>query len=494
MPINVPFLQYLRLGELGSHGAGFAHFALPANAWPMVLLPYLYGPIYAFGSDYPAGVVRAAWGLIGGYAGGGVVILAVARLVGGGGRDGGLRWFLAGWIALCLAKTGDLPVATGLMNLVPAMPVIAFFRYAEPSWELALILLAAGAIDRWQRLGAYSWRVLPAAAASALLLAAALWRAWPTMEVLGRLAGWQPFAIGALAWCVLLLVVLMALLAARPTRWRVALAVGLAGLDAVAMFALPLGSATRGVAVDRTPLDFLRAHLGLQRFYSMGAIPPNYGALEGLAQINHDMLPVPGNWIRYVAGRLDPLADPITFSGGFGGRPPGSDPRAMLLHHLDAYQALGVRYIVTLRGPDSLAADRGTARLGQPGVPLQLAPGATLRGRISAGFAQGRPIDGLAVDIGTYFGKADGMLSATLCTPSACARGQAEAGRGRRQRAARHRPLTAAGDCTRGCAALHAAPCGRHRPRGHLAAAGQRRPPRCAGGARRLWAGPGADL
>ncbi len=224
-------------------------------------------------------------------------------------------------------------------------------------------------------------------------------------------------------WAVLLAVLLPLLLAGPARSWRRAAVVALVGLDAVGMFALPLASASRGVTLDRAPLDFLRAHLGLQRFYSMTALPPNYGAMFGLATINDDMLPVPRLWADHIRAALDPQAVPVTFSGGNAGRPPGSDARAMLFRHLDAYRALGVRYVVTPRGADSLDGALASGRFDVQGAAWGLAPGGTLSGRLPAGFAQGHAIDGMSVAVGTYLGRADGRLSATLCTASACAHG-----------------------------------------------------------------------
>lgn len=424
-PITWPFLHYLALSDLGLHESGFGHAALVSSAFPMFLTPYVYGPIGALGYA-PDGPTWLAWGNIGGYLGAAATILALLGVLGARGRGGVLRWVLAAWVAACLAKTAALPGVTDLLNLLPMMSRTALFRYAEPGWCLAAIVLAAMAVDDWRRIGPRTWPVALAWALAMALLGAALWLAWPTMNALrpNRHYGW--FALCVVGWFAAVVTVLAAVFASRATPRRLALVVLVAGLDAVAMFALPLLSSTRGARIDRAPIDFLRAHLGLQRFYSLGAIPPNYGALFGLASINDDMLPVPGNWADHIRGSLDPGAIPATFTGAPGARSAGPDARAMLLARLDSYRALGVRYVIALRGPDSLNADAATGRLDLGAVPDGLPPGQGRSGELVGDFARGQSIAGVGVDIGTYGGASDGALRAELCTASACASGRAE--------------------------------------------------------------------
>ena len=430
-PIVWPFALYLRDADTGQHAAGFAHVALPGNGFPLFLLPYLFGPIDGFAASGPNAVTSAAWGLIGGYVGASAAVLGIVGLLGGllGSRPrfGALRWILAAWIAVCLAKTANLPGATWAVNLLPLMPRVAFFRLAEPSWQLGSIVLAALAIDDWQRAGVARWRAALGGALGLALIGGALWLAWPTLLVLWPRPGFPPFAIFAVEWALLIVVLLPLLLAGPALRWRRAAMLGLVGLDAVAMFALPLASSSRGARLDHAPIDFLRAHLGLDRFYSLAAaIPPNYGALFGLAQINDDMVPVPAAWADHIRAALDPLATPITFVGNIPARPPGPDARAMLFRHLDAYRAVGVRYVVTQRGPESLDSGIASARPDALGTPLALASGAAIGGRLPPGFAQDGRIAGVSVTIGTYAGRSDGALSVRLCTPSACADGSAK--------------------------------------------------------------------
>lgn len=431
IPVVLPFAEFLPLADVGFHVGVFAHAALPRAAFAMILLPYVYGPIFAFGGQWPDGPSAVAWGTIGGYVGAAAAALALAALLRRRGRESGLRWLLALWIAACLAKTANVPGLTAAVNVIPMVPLVAFFRYAEPTWQLAAAILAAFAIDDWLRLGAARGRtavamLLGLLLLGLLLLGLAVWIAAPLVRELWHLPGYRRFPTASVAWATLVLLGLPVLMSGPARRWRQATVLLLVGLDAVAMFAVPLGSSTRGATVDAAPIAFLRSHLGLQRFYALAAIPPNYGALFGIAHINDNMLPVPRAWARHITQVLDPLADPISFTGTSGGRGPGSTPQDMVLQRLDAYRALAVRYVVTARGDDSFSKELATGRMGPGGVPVRLPAGAGQSGELPARFAKGRIIDGLGVAIGTYGGRADGALVAELCGHAGCARGRAE--------------------------------------------------------------------
>ena len=59
----------------------------------------------------------------------------------------GLKILLLAWILVAFAKTFGVRPVMELMNPIPLMRQTAFFRYAPPSWELALIILAAFGLD-----------------------------------------------------------------------------------------------------------------------------------------------------------------------------------------------------------------------------------------------------------------------------------------------------------------------------------------------------------
>ena len=60
----------------------------------------------------------------------------------------GLRAVLAIWILLVFARMyGQIPLLGHALGWLPGMQHVAFFRYATPALELALVILAALGID-----------------------------------------------------------------------------------------------------------------------------------------------------------------------------------------------------------------------------------------------------------------------------------------------------------------------------------------------------------
>ena len=85
----------------------------------------------------------------------------------------------------------------------------------------------------------------------------------------------------------------------------------LVAIDAAVLFVVPQLSTDRMAAVDNAPVEFLRSHLGLQRFYTFGTIAPNYGSYFGIASINQNDLPVPQLWSDYIPAHLDANTDSL---------------------------------------------------------------------------------------------------------------------------------------------------------------------------------------
>jgi hypothetical protein len=124
-----------------------------------------------------------------------------------------------------------------------------------------------------------------------------------------------------------------------------------AALDAVAMFTLPQLSAPRSVTVDAGPAQFLAAHLGSDRFFSMWVYHADYGSYFGLASLDSDDLPVPDQWADYVRANLAPDADPTIFDGRRVEKG-GPDAAADLQRHLAAYEQAGVRFVLSQTGTE----------------------------------------------------------------------------------------------------------------------------------------------
>jgi hypothetical protein len=97
------------------------------------------------------------------------------------------------------------------------------------------------------------------------------------------------------------------------------------------------------------PVRFLQDHIGLQRYYSIGPMGPNYSSYFGVGSINHNYLPLADNWAEYVLHHLDPGVIVNIFDGT---TPEVNGRRAALSERLAQYEALGVKYVIAIRGTD----------------------------------------------------------------------------------------------------------------------------------------------
>ena len=132
------------------------------------------------------------------------------------------------------------------------------------------------------------------------------------------------------------------------------------------LFAAPLLSAPRPAKTDMALVQYLQRYLGLARFTTLGPIQPNFGSLYGLAEINANDLPVPKAFTRYELSSLDGNTDPLVFTGTVKADAKGPGPAQELARHLAAYEAAGVRFVLT---PAS-----GTDVFGSPWPPAGLSP------------------------------------------------------------------------------------------------------------------------
>ena len=340
-PLLVASLDYVADASLGAHAgnlAGATH--LPVAALPQLVLPYVHGPIFAFGDAELA--LTGIWGHVGGFLTTSLLLLALVGAT--SRRRRGLRAVLLAWITLALARIYGEPRLLGdPLRLVPGMSHIAFYRYASAAVELAVVILAAIGIDELAR-GAVS-RVRLAGMTGVTLAvvagAAAGARSLPHHHYLAL----------ALAWGA---AVAVAVAVVRPV-WLVTLIVA---LDGLVLFGLPQASAPRKVELDKAPVSFLSRHLGTSRFFTLGPLQPNYGSYYGIASLNVNDVPVPQAFATYVHARLDAVVDPMVFVGNGGGRRSAAPtPVQELVRNLPAYRAAGVAYVLAPSG-DALPRSR----------------------------------------------------------------------------------------------------------------------------------------
>jgi hypothetical protein len=360
-PLLLAMVEYFNHADLSLHGTDFfSHVHVPAQAWSQLLLPYVFGPILGF-TD-PKFVVYAAWVNVGGFLSTSLLLLALAGLFSSGRK--GLRGLLLAWIVVMIGRIYGVPVLTDLVNLVPGLSRVAVFRYCTASVELAVIVLAALGLDDLVGRSRSNRRVAWLALGALAVVAVAAINARSLADQLGSAFSKRPYYAGAVAWGVLVLVLLVAALLWRDRRWRAPLAALIVVVDSVLLFALPSLSAPRRVQVDLAPVTYLEQHLGTSRFFTLGPLAPNYGSYFGLASLNINDVPIPSAFAKYVTARLDHVVNPIGFVGNYGGGRPlyAPSPEQELLDNLDGYREAGVAYVLTPAG-QALPQSPGTFTL-----------------------------------------------------------------------------------------------------------------------------------
>jgi hypothetical protein len=187
-------------------------------------------------------------------------------------------------------------------------------------------------------------------------------------------------------------------------------------VDAAVLFAVPELSGVHSGQVDRPAVHYLRTHLGLSRFYTLGPIQPNYGAYFQIASINHNYLPVSQNWVDYVQSALFPFmnrTNGVVFLAYFGTQ----YGVAALYQHIDNYEKVGVRYLIADSGQSLVPS--ATIPAGKDGnTPLPLLPGqsAEVAFAAPAEWKSKKLIDGVGVFQGNYGNTANGNLAIQVCS------------------------------------------------------------------------------
>lgn len=359
-PFEAAFLAYLPHAQVGGHAGGFSTVSLHPMGLAQLILPYGFGPILAFHSVHGPDALTYQWGAVGGYLG---VMLVFTGLLGVmGARRAPLRWALVAWTALCLLRSyGFAPVVHALAPL-PGFHQIAFFRYDNPSWTLAVIVLGGFGVDDLVRGRLGRRGVVLALGAAAACTAWAAVEAWHVMsDVAGAGSPHRYVTASILGAGVLLVLAGGAALAGAPARRpdegdsgsprRFGAAAGTVlacamGAEAAVLLGVTQLSAPTTVSSTTGAVAWLARHLGTARFATLGPIQPNYGSSFGIAEVDTQDLPVPIAWNRYISSHLDPNAPPFSFTGGARENVGGPTPAQELASHLAGYEAVGVRYVV----------------------------------------------------------------------------------------------------------------------------------------------------
>jgi hypothetical protein len=337
-PILVAFVDYLPVGNLGGNGGLFGKVSLLPPAFSQVVLPYVYGPINAFSNSDKTGALNVIWGNVGGYIGTPLLILGAIGTY--GRRHRALRVALVLWLLVSLGRTFGITVFQSMINAVPGMRDVAFYRYSAATWVLAAVVLACLGFNEILTRQVPRWWIAASTAVSLLVVALCTLGAQGLLGKLAGAANYRPWEFASVGWAVAAIATIC--LAALFLRGRVRGLIigGVVIVDAIGMFVVPQLSAPTGTAYDAAPVQFLAQHLGTSRFYTIGPIQPNYGSYFGLPQLNSNDVPEPKLYDADVKARLG-------LTPGLAPQPKASVLAAVFLRHLAAYEGSGVKYLVT---------------------------------------------------------------------------------------------------------------------------------------------------
>ena len=339
LPIMVPFLDFLKQANVGSHVAGLdgvGHIA--GTAYPMLIDPYIFSTLFSNTS------VVNAWGGIGGYFTASVAALALVGLIGSRLRP--LRIYLGAWVLLGMMLLDNFWNVRGLWNVLPRMSTIAVSRYIFPSLELAVIVLAAfGLADLATSKVARS--ALPAAIAIVLGLLALALRAGAKYNhgvvVTGK-SRTILMGLHAIPFIALGLLLVFALLTRfRITPWLIALV--LVG-ESLLYFVVPTAEAPKQITLDEAPIAFLKAHQGHERFLDFAVLYPNWGSQYGLNELNQVDLPFPSAYANYLSRVLVPGLTPVNQFAVKGGMFGIINQEKDLVAHFRAFEGASVKYLL----------------------------------------------------------------------------------------------------------------------------------------------------
>src|SRR5664280_1995206 len=179
-PLLVAFAGYLPYADVGGHNGEFASVSLAPTGLAQLILPYSLGPIFGFHA--PAGAtdtISLIWGSVGGFLSVTVIAAGLVGLL--GTRLRLLRIGLGAWVLVCLLRSFGFPPVVHLIAVVPGLRVTAFYRYAPPTWELAVVLLAALGLDDIARAATRRRMLAFGALVTAALAGWAAVTAWPLL-------------------------------------------------------------------------------------------------------------------------------------------------------------------------------------------------------------------------------------------------------------------------------------------------------------------------
>jgi hypothetical protein len=410
-PIIIPFLEYLGHAYLGGHTFTVGFGGLRSDALPQLFFPCLYGIPWAY-HDH-ANVAMDVWGNVGGYfTAAQLTVIVFGLLI---TRRSSLFIILLLWLLVCLGRTFSLPLISTLVDLIPLLKLAAFYRYAAPSWEFCGAVLCAIVINDLSLAGDHSRRKsIVGVVVTLSITIVSLYPARNLVEQFYVQDGYRLFLWISLAWgfgSVITVALAFHLGKDRPVIAGRTTTIILVA-DAVIFFCVPSFSGIIGGQSRSAGIDYLKQHIGTDRFYTLGPISPNYGAYYHIASINHNALPIAASWVKYVKEHIDPYAHPAFFTGNFRNDAKAPTPAEVLCENLAQYERIGVRYVLSPHSEDPFKLTLAVMDSGNKAFNLESRQ--SVSGRISGRQFIGTRIGAVRILIGNYSGKSDGKLKIQL--------------------------------------------------------------------------------
>lgn len=409
LPALIPFLDMLPYDFLGQHGGSFSGVHLLSPALTMTFIPYIFGPITAFSNITGSPTLASIWANIGGYVS--LLLLVCAVLAVKGRHQRSLRMALAIWVLLALTKTFGVPFVGSILNVIPFLSHVAFFRYSDPSWELAIIVLATFFLDDLSTGVRYKVTLGSAVACCVCLVIVIL----PSLGLVRGLStdheslawvsvslAWAVISIMAMSWFMRM---------PRGVTW-----VSLVLLvDSLGLFIVPQLSNPTAYSIDEPAIHFLESHTGTLRMYTLGPLSPNYGSYFDIPSIDYNALPVPSNWLSYVQKNLFQNVAPATFNGNAQNNPAGQTAMAAFTKNMKKYEEVGVGYVVATSGVNPMQSSQVYGEQLGPNKALVLGSQGVLEVTVTPKSAI--QIAEIGVLLGNYGDTANGDLNMRISGP-----------------------------------------------------------------------------
>ncbi len=347
-PILIAFGTYYLGSNVGPHtAAGHGSGHIPIVGLGALFLPYVYGPIFGYHLQDIAHILEIWWSTVGGYLPITLVPLAIYSLFDRKNRP--IKIFLLVWIILTVGRSYGLPLLTNIINIIPAVKLSAFYRYCQPSFEFALIILSMmGLSDLIVSKSTQYRKIAISILSSGIVLVGSIIVSTYYLHRIQNAPHLLKWTIVSYLVASSLLGLVCAVMLINKRYIRVSAIVLSVSIEVIIGFMAPLLSAPRKVTTDYRPIEFLQHNLGNNRFYTFGPISPNYGSSFNIASINTNNLPISRDWSDYVQTNLDKNVDPLVFTGQNRLDPAGPSAVDEFLANLHNYENVGVKYVLAI--------------------------------------------------------------------------------------------------------------------------------------------------